>query len=240
MSFPEPAESILQELQAGLQDLLGANLLGIYVYGSLTFGCYNPARSDIDVLVVTHRRLAPETRPPLSKMLQRIASPTKLEMSFLSRADLDPWRHPCPFDYHFSASTEVHDGTNVDLAAEIGNARARGAALLGPQPTEGLPQVPEADYLDTIVRDIHWARARIESHPGYAVLNCCRALAYARERQIMSKAEGAEWARRALPAEFHGLVEQALTAYTNEPGIGDDFDVDEVLRFSEWVEASIA
>ena len=65
MTWPEPAASVLEELEAQVRDLLGANLRGIYVYGSLAFECYNPARSDVDVLVVTRRRMAPETRREL-------------------------------------------------------------------------------------------------------------------------------------------------------------------------------
>jgi predicted nucleotidyltransferase len=232
--WPEPAATTLETLEGQLRQLLGSNLSGMYVYGSLAFGCYNPARSDVDVLVVTRRRLSAETRRPLSGLLHSLP---RLEISFLSHADLIPWRHPCPFDYHFSDDSEVHDRTNVDLAAEVANARARGVAVVGPPPAEAFPDVPEEDYLDTIVRDIRWARDRLDERPAYAVLNCCRGLAYSRERVIMSKAEGAEWGMRELPADFRPLAETALADYRDEPH--DGFAAGEVLRFSLWVEASL-
>jgi len=228
---------VLEELQTRLPDLLGANLHGMYVYGSLAFGCYNPTRSDVDVLVITRRRLAAETRRPLSALLHSLPEPP--EISFLSRADLIPWRHPCPFDYHFSETSEVNDRTNVDLAGEVTNARARGVAVIGPPPEEAFPSVPEEDYLDTIVRDIRWTRDRIDERPCYAVLNCCRALAYSRERVIFSKAEGAEWGMRELPPDFRPLAETALTEYRGDPRDHEGFDIAEVLRFSLWVEASL-
>lgn len=236
MSWPEPAGSTLEALDAGLRELLGANLQGMYVCGSLAFGCYNPARSDVDVLVLTRRRMAAETHRPVSDLLRGLS---RVEITFVSRADLDPWRYPCPFDYHFSHSSEVHDGEGIDLAAEIANARARGVALVGAPPAEALPAVPEEDYLDCLVRDIHWARERIDRIPSYAVLNCCRTLAFARTRVIMSKSEGGEWGLRELPSDFAALIEQALTAYRSEPGVGDDFDMAEVRRFSQWVEATL-
>ncbi len=46
-------------------------------------------------------------------------------------------------------------------------------------------------------------------------------------------------ATRELPREFVPLAAQALNAYRSEPGIGDDLDVDEVRRFSKWVEAGL-
>jgi len=226
---------VVERLGAELPDLLGPNLVGLYVYGSLAFGCYNPARSDVDVLVVTRRRMAAETLPTLSAFLNTFSD---LEISFLSRADLDPWRLPCPYDYHYSHSTEKHDGENPDLAAEVTNARARSVPLAGPPADSLLPEVPVEDYLDCLVQDIQWAGARADI-PVYMVLNCCRALAFFRTRLLMSKLEGGEWATRELPREFVPLAAQALNAYRSEPGIGDDLDVDEVRRFSKWVEAGL-
>jgi predicted nucleotidyltransferase len=234
-NFVEPAGSVVERLATELPELLGANLVGLYVYGSLAFGCYNPKRSDVDVLVVTRRRMARETRPALSAFLNTFSI---LEISFLSRADLDPWRHPCPYDYHYSHSTEKEDGENVDLAAEVANARTRSVTLLGPPAEEVFPQVPDEDYLDTLVQDIRWARARGDI-PVYMVLNCCRALAFERTRQLMSKAEGGEWGMHELPPEFRSLAEEALAAYASEAAVGDDLDTEEVLRFSEWVEAQL-
>lgn len=109
MRFPEPAASVLQELEPHVRELLGPNLRAMYVYGSLAFECYNPARSDVDVLVVTRRRMAPETRRALASFLHRLAETANVEISFLSRADLEPWRYPTPFDYHFSGEDEGED-----------------------------------------------------------------------------------------------------------------------------------
>lgn len=237
MSWPEPARSTLETLEAELRDLLGSNLVGMYVYGSLAFGCYNPARSDVDVLVVTRRRMAAETRRALSAVLRAI--PVKMEISFLSRADLDPWRYPCPYDYHFSRTTEKHDGAGVYFATEIANARARGVAVVGPAPEEIFPAVPDADFLDSLVRDLAWARGFIEERPEYAVLNCCRTLAYARERVILSKAEGGEWGLRELPDDFRPLAEHALVVYRSEPQEDEGFDLNDVRRLLDWVEARL-
>lgn len=239
MSWPQPARALLESLEAELRDLLGANLAGLYVYGSLAFGCYNPARSDVDVLVVTRRRMAAETLGPLSRLLNGLPARVPLEISFLSRADLSPWRYPCPFDYHYSLTDEKSDGMDVYFAAEVANARARSIPLVGPPPDELLPAVPQADYLDCLVRDTRWARERADEIPVYAVLNCCRMLAYARNRTILSKAEGGRWGLREVPGDFRPLVETALLAYGSERSGDERLDRREVLRFSEWAEASL-
>jgi predicted nucleotidyltransferase len=45
-------------LASQLPRLLGANLVGIYLYGSLTQRAFDPKRSDIDMIVVTRRDLS--------------------------------------------------------------------------------------------------------------------------------------------------------------------------------------
>jgi streptomycin 3"-adenylyltransferase len=235
VSWPEPAGSVLEELETHVRDLLGPNLRGMYVYGSLAFECYNPARSDVDVLVITWRRMAPETRRALSTFLRRLSEVTHFEISFLSRADVEPWRYPPPFDYHFSDEGEAVDGSDAYFATEIANARARGVALFGPPAQEALPPVPDEDFLDAIERDLVWARDRLEERPGYAVLNCCRVLAFRQERTIMSKAQAGEWGVRSVPEQFRSLVSDAATMYGSENDVPLDHET--VVAFVEWVQA---
>jgi predicted nucleotidyltransferase len=230
-SFPEPAASVLEELEAQVRDLLGANLRGMYVYGSLAFECYNPERSDVDVLVVTRRRMAPETRRALSSLLRRLQEVAQLEISFLSRADLEPWRYPTPFDYHFSGESEAHDRSGKYFAAEIVNARARAVVLAGPPAEEVFPDVPDEDFLDCVESDLVWALDHVRERPGYAVLNSCRVLAYRRERTIMSKADAGGWGLRFAPGEFRPLIAGALAFYGGE---AVELDPRAAAAFVEW------
>jgi len=233
--WPEPAASLLEELEAQLRDLLGPNLVGMYVYGSLAFGCYNPALSDVDVLVITRRRLAPETRGPLSSLLTALSG--RLEVSFLSRADVDPWRYPTPFDLHVSGEGAKHDGAAVYFATEIANARARGVALVGPPPETVFPEVPDEDFLDSIERDLVRAGDHVNEEPGYAVLNACRVVAYRSERRVMSKAEAAHWGVRELPRQFGPVITAAGAHYAGDREA--ELDLDEVAAFLRWVEESV-
>jgi streptomycin 3"-adenylyltransferase len=234
VNWPEPAGSVLEELEPQIRDLLGANLHAMYVYGSLVFECYNPARSDVDVLVVTRRRMAPATRQALASFLHRLAETAHVEISFLSRADLVPWRYPTPFDYHFSGEDEMEDGADAYFATEIANARVRGIALFGPPPREVHPPVPDGDFLDAIERDLDWVRERLNERPGYAVLNCCRVLAFRQERTVMSKAQGAEWAARSVPERFRPLVAAAAAWYASPQNL--PVDRDGAAEFLDWVQ----
>jgi len=209
----------LKEFQRGLLDALGESLVGIYLHGSLAMGGFNPARSDLDLLVVTERPLTAESKRRLiAVLLQLPGKPRPIEISFLSRGDLRPWRHPTPYQLHYSEDwrsryeellcTEAwreqneQQLTDPDLAAHITVLRERGVCLHGRPIREVFPEVPRADYIDAIVRDLHWAKERLAEDPVYFVLNACRVYAYLKEGRILSKAEAGAWAASTCRVNF--------------------------------------
>jgi predicted nucleotidyltransferase len=219
-------------LVAGLQATLGGELLGVYLHGSLAMGCYNPQRSDLDLLAVTHTRLPHAARPRLARLLLSLSGvPAAIEMSVLSHTGLHPWQHPAPYEFHYSEDwrdrTQAHleHGTwpeeaapprDADLAAHITVTLARGLGLWGPPPAEVFPPVPAIDYADSILGDFRWGRDLLGVNPVYFVLNACRVRAYLEEGQVLSKDEGGEWGLRCLPPPQAGLVQQALRLYRGE------------------------
>ncbi|OQA46938.1 MAG: Streptomycin 3''-adenylyltransferase [Chloroflexi bacterium ADurb.Bin325] len=217
----------------GLAGVLADNLLGVYLHGSLALGCFNPRRSDIDLLAVTRQPMSPAQRRAVAAfLLASSGRPYPIEISILAREHLHPWRYPTPFDFHYSedwrdqTAAALADGSwqrwtasergDPDLAAHITVLRARGVRLLGPPIAEVFPAVPRADFVDALrldVLDPRFGLAGLAEHPVYSLLNACRTLAYLRAGAILSKAEGGAWALAALPAEHRPAIEAALAAY---------------------------
>ena len=56
-AVPSAVAGTLGALTDALDGILGANLVGVYLHGSLTQLAFAPARSDIDSLVVVRRDL---------------------------------------------------------------------------------------------------------------------------------------------------------------------------------------
>ena len=82
-------QSEVNTLQTELQRLLGQNLLGMYLHGSLALGGFQPGRSDIDVIVVTAQRIDLETKRRCIELLLRISKmPCPLDIRFLVQHDL--------------------------------------------------------------------------------------------------------------------------------------------------------
>jgi streptomycin 3"-adenylyltransferase len=230
---PAPVRAQVEGLVAGLRTALGKNLIGVYLHGSLAMGCFNPTRSDLDLLVVTRRGMPVEMKREVTGLLLQVSgAPAPVEISFLRAADLRPWRHPTPYDFHYSEDWRertrqaLADGSwrawndappaDPDLAAHIAITRRRGLRLRGAPIDQVFPVVPAADYLDSIVRDFHWGRAGLGANPVYFILNTCRIMAYRRAGLICSKDEGGAWALPLLPEEHRAVVARALVAYRGD------------------------
>lgn len=229
---PQPVRQQVMALVTGLRKALAGNLLGVYLHGSLAMGCYNPQRSDLDVLAVTHGALSAADRPRLARLLLQLSGvPSAIEISLLCRPDLHPWRHPAPYAFHFSEDwrdrTQSHlehgtwpeqesAPTDPDLAAHLTVTVARGVCLWGPPAAEVLPAVPAADYASSILGDFRWGRDLLEVNPVYFVLNACRVRAFVQEGLVLSKDEGGEWALSHLPAHHAAVISQALRVYRGE------------------------
>jgi streptomycin 3"-adenylyltransferase len=245
-------EEQLETLVSQFRALLKTNLIGIYLHGSLALGCFNLRRSDLDLLVLTCRTLSPRCRAAVARTLLELSgSPAPVELSVLTQANLYPWRHPCPYDFHFSETWRsdfvrfladpvyrwlAPESGDPDLAAHLTVLHARGRVLSGPPIESVFPAIPRADFLDSILQDVlspEFGFASPTVSPVYMILNVCRTLAYLRTGQILSKAEGGAWALENLPPEHRTVISSALAVYRSEM---DDqaFEAIDLRPFQAW------
>jgi hypothetical protein len=239
-----------------MQEILSPNLAGIYLHGSLAMGCFNPAHSDLDLLVTLEKGLSPGTKRLIFQcLLAQSGRPIPIEVSFLSRSNLFPWRYPTPFELHYSEDwrsrirdlladpnwNDEHDEQRLDedLAAHLTIARARGISLFGLPALQAFPMVPEGDYSASILADTTWALERLSVQPVYAILNLCRVYAYLREGKILSKKEGGEWGLSHLAQEFQITIQTALRDYEGDCQEAGLLDPDELCHGMERLEKLI-
>lgn len=234
-SCPGAIRQQVEGLTADLAAILGPALCGVYLHGSLAMRCFNPERSDIDLLVVTRERMDTAMKRGVGEALLRWSNaPRPIEISFLAQAHLDPWQYPPPFDLHYSEEWrglyERHLRTgewnewsmsarrDPDLAAHIAITNARGVSIHGLPIRDVFPVVPPVDYLASILYDVEEAPHVIEENPVYAVLNLCRVRRYLHDGAIGSKDEGGAWAEGVLDTRHAAIVSKALVAYRETGG----------------------
>ncbi|MBR4068468.1 MAG: DUF4111 domain-containing protein [Clostridia bacterium] len=230
-------QDLLERFTAMSRRIFGDNLLGVYLHGSLAMGCFNPQKSDIDLLLAVERE--PTDEEKLAFMQQVIAfneeAPAKgLELSIVTRDAVNPFCYPTHFVLHFSPMhldwfrrdptgyVQHMKGEDPDLAAHCTVVRKCGKVLCGAPVEAFFGDVPTAAYLDSIRQDVAGAEEDIVTDPIYMTLNLCRVLAYAREGLVLSKQEGGQWGLSHLPEEHCPVIRQALDCYANDRSMQTD------------------
>lgn len=241
-------ENVTNEITKEFKAILKDNLVGVYLHGSATMGCFNPEKSDIDVIVVVNRPMSKQTKKELMDCIVNInnMAPQKgLEMSVVLRSNCKPFIYPTPFELHFSPMhlgwyrsnpddyVEKMNGEDEDLAAHFTVITQRGKCLVGLPIKEVFGEVPMEYYMDSIWNDVCDAESDIIDNSMYLILNLARVLAYKMEKNVLSKKEGGEWALATLPAIYHETVSLALADY--EDGNNHEYDCEMLKDYARFM-----
>ena len=240
-------EEILTSFVSQSKEILKENLVGIYLHGSAVMGCFNPDKSDIDLIIVVNEPMTDSVKRNYMDMVVKLNAdgPSKgIEMSVVTKDACNPFVYPTPFDLHFSVAhldwyksnpddyIQKMKGTDKDLAAHFTIIKNRGKCLLGASIAEVFADVPKADYLDSIYDDIADAVDDIPDNTMYLTLNLARVLAYKQDSLILSKKEGGEWALKNLPKEYHAIIETALKEYA---GKSVSYDMELAKKYATYM-----
>ncbi len=99
------------------KEILQDNLVGVYLHGSAVMGCYNPTKSDIDLIVVVKDSMPNTLKKVFMDMVVELNAkgPAKgIEMSIVKQGVCKPFVYPTPFELHFSVAHLEWYGKNPD------------------------------------------------------------------------------------------------------------------------------
>lgn len=241
-------DSLINSFVERSKEILRDNLVGVYLHGSLAMGCFNPQKSDIDLIIVVDRTISDSIKRAYLDMVVHFnaSGPAKgIEMSIVLRDACKPFVYPTPYELHFSAGhlnwykddpddyIRRMNGTDKDLAAHFTVINKRGKCLYGASIDDVFAEVPSGDYMDSIWFDVECAAEEITKYPMYLILNLARVLAYKKEGLVLSKKEGGDWALKHLPAEYRPLIADAMREYFES----EEIVYDDILakRYAEYV-----
>lgn len=223
MTVPPVVGEYAAVVLAALRDILGSRLEGLYLHGSAAMGGWDATRSDVDLLAVCATPLERAEKDSVARKLSGLEAPgAGLELSIVTRHSLAALSARPAFELHVTtgADREVVDGDghpgDPDLVMHFAVCRERGVAVAGPAPEGVFPAVPRELLARALFQEVAWGLHY--APPRYAVLNACRAWAYAEDGHLLSKAEGGAWAvERGIEPE---TVKAALAAQSGaeEPG----------------------
>lgn len=228
--------TLIENIKKGFTDILQDNLTGIYIHGSIAFGCFSWNSSDIDFIVVTEKEPDFEDKMKIIQLLlelDKTAPPKGIEMSVVLKQHCTKFVYPTPYCLHFSNShkdryrqnimqhIQKMQGTDKDLAAHFTVINQCGITLRGEDKNKLFSHVPPEYYIDSIIYDIENAVEEIAENPVYITLNLCRVLAYIKERKVLSKADGGIWGVKNLP-QYSDMIKNAMDCYDGSGCV--DFD----------------
>lgn len=245
-NIPPRLATTLRQLAAAFDDILGANLTGIYLYGSLTQRAFEAERSDVDLIVVVQRDVSDAQFRRLEVWLGGTAATApwvrRLHMQILVRGRLlrEDTRGAL---YQFGALRRSGSDGNPIIWL---NVLASGLTLAGPPPQRLLPPITAAMVSAALVRELEYLRAEVANpkspwrdqrfYRAYAVLTLCRILYTHTCGEIASKPRAARWALRTLPERWHSLVRSAWSGSRVERR---PLPLPRIARFIDYVGAQL-
>ena len=249
--YPDVNE-ILHLLLYHVQEVLTDQFVGMYLYGSLASGDFNPQTSDVDFLVATTDPLSSNIIADLEAMHQRLWASglkraSRLEGSYIPQKDLrrySPDNAPCP-TINEGKFYVVRHGSDWIIQRHI--VREYGIVVSGPDPKTLIDPVTSDELRHAVLEilqewwfpmidDSTWLRKHGSNYHGFTVITMCRALHALRYGAIVSKPVAIKWARETLGSQWHKLLEQAIAS---QSGKHSEF-LDETLGFIQFTKEQIS
>ncbi len=235
------ANDVLHALSEGIVKILDNKIIGIYLFGSLTYDDFNPKRSDIDLLVVIKENLSTEDLNQIKSFHFAIEEKhsewkERIECSY---TPISMFKHKEPVDLHrpYFGGGIFYPNATYGNEWLINNYLIyhHGITLLGDDFKTLIDPIDIADVQQASIRDLfkEW-EPKISDHEwlqnshyqSYLVLNLCRILHTVLNGEASSKSISATWVIKQFP-EWTNLIQKA-----KEWEYGKDMNLqDETIEF---------
>lgn len=238
---------LLELLLSGMQKILGAKLIGLYLYGSLVIGDFDPNISDIDLVAALSSDIDDKEFGTLQKMHDDFANGHKqwddrIEVCYISVAALRTVKSQTSIVANISPGEPFHRReASKEWITDWYVVREKGITLFGPSPKTIIEPISKDEFIHSVkanakawrlwINDMHNRKSQ-----AYAILTLCRALYAYKNGEQVSKKQAALWAEQELP-EWSSLIQNALLwreAWRDE-NVDHDATFPETLRFVHFV-----
>ena len=245
---PAQVTELLADLTRHLPVVLGRNLFGFYLYGSLTQKAFNSKRSDVDCIVVTNRDLSETQFRKLSAWLAKASELNpwfrRLQMTLLTRTKiLKENVGDCTYQF----GVLYRSGSDGNPIIWI-NILKSGVVLYGPKPETFVPPITSEILFKALEREVGYLREEICDNPDsqwrdvpyyrvYAILTLCRILYSYNKGTIVSKKVAGKWAIKYLPVRWNKIILQAMAG--DEAALSSKSALASIRRFIDFADSRL-
>lgn len=214
-----------------LKDILGQNLLGVYLYGSSVFGGLQKY-SDIDLFVVADKPTTHEEKAKLVHSLLQISgvymksATLPIELTIVTKSAVNPWHYPPHFDFQYGEWLRKEFASGMiepwpskempDLALLITQVLLASKTLFGPHPDQLLDNIPYKDFIAATIHALENLSSELYSDTRNVLLTYARIWITVKTDSIHSKPAAASWAIEHLPEKYRPVMKRARAICTGE------------------------
>lgn len=252
MNVPTDLSDLLLEIATDLPAILDGNLVGMYLWGSLTYQAFDPACSDIDCVAVTERDLNDREFSELDAWFTNKQEQNpwvrRIDMRFVIEHEfLDKTSRCCGF-YHYMGKLTRHgsDGNPIIWM----NIAESGITLWGKDAQLIAPHVSAQCLNDALLLELNYLQEDLAANAGdpsgkafihnaYAVLTACRILYSAHHGALVSKDQACAWAMETVPPIWRSVIATARDNRLKNDGATTPQLEQDAMRFVEFVTGEV-
>jgi len=236
-----------------MHEILGENIMGLYLYGSLVWGDFDEEISDIDLLTVTKKPLNDTEFTLLEKMHHDLVElykdlDNRIEIAYIHLGALKTFKTQKSEIAVISPGEPFHrKETGIDWLINWYTVLQQGKVLFGLAPDAIIEPISKEEFLQAVRRQtkewVDWVVNTKSSRPyqGHAILTMCRALYAYKNSEQVSKKQAASWAMKELPEQAE-LIQNALqwrTEFRNKD-IDNEATYPQTEKFVKYIANKIA
>lgn len=247
-NIPKDLTDLFQVISTDFSAILRENLVGIYLWGSLTYEAFDETCSDVDLIVVTQRDLDDRDFSELDQWFKRAGEHNRwvkrIDMRFVIDNEFLDKRSRCCGFYHYTGKM-IRTGSDGNPIIWVNIAQC-GITLWGKEAKLIAPRVSDECLNDALMLELDYLKEGLASRIGYrsdtafvynayAVLTACRILYSAQHRTLVSKDEAYAWAMKTVPDIWRAVIRAARDNRLRNRGSTTPQLEDNARRFVEFV-----
>ena len=244
--------SLLQAMTTDFPQILRGNLVGVYLWGSLTYDAFDGMCSDVDCVAVTLRDLDDREFSELDEWFKSKGEESRwvkrIDMRFvIDHEFLDKASRCCGF-YHYTGKLVRHgsDGNPIIWM----NVAHSGVTLWGKNAKLIAPHVSSQCLNDALLLEVNYLKEDLISNSGnrsenafvhnaYAVLTACRILYSAYHGTLVSKDRASGWAMETVPTVWRSVIHAARENRLKNSGSTTSELENDAMRFVNFVASEV-
>ncbi len=251
-NVPKDLADLFQQMVSEFPQILRGNLVGIYLWGSLTYDAFDERSSDVDCVTVTARDLDErefaaldewfKTQGEQNRWVKRIDMRFVIDHEFLDKAS-----RCCGFYHHTGKLVRHGSDGNPIIWMNIAHS---GVTLWGKKAKRIAPHVSAPCLHDALLLELNYLKEDLRAnvgdrshkafvHNSYAVLTACRILYSAYHGKLVSKERAYDWAIETIAAIWHPVLQAARENRLKNSGSTTPELEDAAMRFISFIGAEV-